>query len=353
MEKLSKEIKQIILGVLIISSTAFFWWRLRVLFVSKQITWQYLLYSSLAYVFCLGFFLLLCLLSNNRRITYLASFLTSITFFIFFKFNYFYLIGIVFFNLLLILGYEMIKREQNDRIRARLKNFWKRGIPFIVIGFSLIISLVYYFNPLLKISQDKININPQVVGWIIKPFGGMFSKFIPFYDPDMTVDQLISSQSMLSGEQLRPSSLPPELLEIIDINQIKEMGVGDLLKDSQFGDLLKDQLGSSINKVDQSWLALQRNEFGKTLGIQLNGNEKMEDILVKIINSRMGEFIGPYASGISIGIAVTLFFVVRLASKFVIGLLAMIFAQILFWILEIIGFVKIEKVPKEAEVVLI
>ncbi|MFN3967213.1 MAG: glycosyltransferase, partial [Endomicrobiia bacterium] len=42
------------------------------------------------------------------------------------------------------------------RERFSLSKIWQRGLPMIVIALSLMISIIYYFHPLLKFSQDKV-----------------------------------------------------------------------------------------------------------------------------------------------------------------------------------------------------
>ena len=299
------KIKHIILSLLAILSSIFFWGYLSLFFLApSSIHFLYLILSWLGFFIL---YLILTLLINSRNLIYTCLLAFGASFFIFFnqptEIILYYLLGVLFLILFSVISVELMLNEKENRLKLSFKKIWKRGISCFITALALIIALVYYFNPLMVINQKSIEIPSEFFGLILKPVGGMVGKIIPFYDPKMTVDETLASSLIIQG------------------------GVNN-----------------------QDLIIKERESLSESLKIDLTGEETMEEVLAGLVNSKFSQFIGPYHREISIGIAVALFFILQLVGK-ILSLLSIILARIIFWLLMIFKTVKIGEKQKIGETI--
>ncbi|MDD5172633.1 MAG: hypothetical protein PHG59_00605, partial [Patescibacteria group bacterium] len=306
---------------------------------------------SAGWLVFLIFFLLFCLLINNRNVIYLTL-IISVSFFFFFflpkeqTIFCLYLTGALIFLLLIVIGAELMLKEKEQRLKISLRKTWKRGLPLIITALSLIIALVYYFNPLIRIGQEKIEIPTKFFGLILKPTSGLVSRIIPFYDPEMTVDQILSAALVLQGgEGISSQDIPADLLEKISPGE-NGFDVNILLQDPEIMSLVQ-QAGQGI---DENLLAEQRKQLSESLGVKLAGDETMDVVLANIVNTRINSFVGPNTRVISLAIAIALFFLLKLVGK-LLGIVAVILSRMIFSLLRIFKIAKIQQEMKLGEVI--
>ncbi|MCD6471461.1 hypothetical protein J7K86_02960 [bacterium] len=310
-----RNIKIFGLSVLMLAAITFFWWQLSIFFVfGKNVTFKALIYLGIDFLGVLILVLIFDLFVNDRKIAYLCFLFSSAFFFLFFPLSYLYLISQIVFLLLFILAFELMYREKQYCLKISSRKIWYRGLPYLITAIVLSITIVYYQNPLLRLNQSRVTVSPRLVNILVKPASILVGKTIPFYSPDMTVDDFILA-TLKNNSMLRQ------------------------FERSKFSKVVEEKI-----------LEQQRKSISKTLGVKIEGNETVDILLSKIINARLGKYIGPYAKQIAIGVAVALFLVLRVVGA-VIGLIAIIFSQIIFLILKAVKFLRIEKVPKEAEVI--
>ncbi|MDD5625784.1 MAG: hypothetical protein PHG83_01305 [Patescibacteria group bacterium] len=346
-----KQIKLLIFALLVFVAAILFWQQLFLLFSNNNIKPHHFLSLGIFSVIFISFLLLFFILIKDRKIIYLTILISSGFFFIFPKFNYIYLFGILFFILFLISAYERIRAEKEDRLKLSLRMILSRGLCFIVIGIALITSITYYFNPWLKFGQNETIIDPKIIQSLIKPFTGIFAKSIPFYSPEMTIDQIITVQVMISDPSLKSLNLPQDLManlkSKIKVDENGKTDINTLIKDPDASSLMKEIFNSQ--KINPKLLIQQRTAMAKTFGgVELKGDETLDTIFVKLINSKLSQFIGPYVEQISIAIAVSLFFFLWFI-EYVLAFVALILSQIIFIILKLCKVVIIEKVMKEGQ----
>ncbi|MCD6097163.1 hypothetical protein J7J60_02445 [bacterium] len=132
-----------------------------------------------AFTFLLGVYLLSLYLFSFSSFV-LISLICVAPFFAFFNFNFYYLGGLILFLIFSGLAYYLIQKEKRERIdQSKLKKILKRGGSLVVLGFCLIIGLVYYFNPLLNVNQEEISISEERLSSFIEPL-------IPLIIPDIS-----------------------------------------------------------------------------------------------------------------------------------------------------------------------
>jgi hypothetical protein len=218
------------------------------------------------------------------------------------------------------------------------------------MGLSLIISVVYYFHPLIKFGQSGFELPAQMSAALIKPVAGILGKTLsPFYDSKMTIDEILAMNSVVSDRK-NLLNLDPEMLSLIPRERLATMKIDEILKDPGIGPLIKDQLWQKARTLNPLVVAQQREEFAKQMGLQLEGNENMEQVLTKLVNTTINKFASPYAKEVSLIIAVLLFFFLRFVFG-IVGMIAIILARMIFTILRAVGFIEVVTVMKEAETI--
>lgn len=347
---MNSKIKHFIFAFLMILASVFLWYCLFLFFFSVSLS--HLFYLVVSWLVFLIFFLLFCLLIENRNLVHLTFIVSAACFFLFFFTGEEmvigpYAVGVLVFLLFLVIAAELMSKEKEQRLKVCIKKVWRRGLPLVVTALSLIIALVYYFNPLLKIGQEKIEIPSEVFGFILKPASGIVGKMIPFYDPEMTIDQTLTTGLTLQGKQ-ETQDIPADLLNKIDFNNLEDLDVNALLQNPEVKDFLKEQV--SQGEIDKELLAEQRKQLSQSLGVEIKGDETMEVVVANLVNSKIDEFIGPWAKEISLGIAIALFFVLKLVGN-LFGLLAMILSRLLFSVLLLFKVVRIEQEMRPGEVI--
>lgn len=366
------KVKILIFALLMFLVTIYFWWQLSLFFSQGFADLKHLLYLAISWLIFLVLTLLFFVLVESRNTIYLTYILGLACFFLFFPFSISGVIGQVdilnnissgalttviyitclfVFLILLIIGYELIMKERYERLTLSLRKIWKRGLPLIILGLSLIISVVYYFNPLLNLEQEQIHIPPQVFTFLMKPLGGIIGNMLPFYDPDMTIDEILTAGTMMEGGAM-PSFeyISPELMEQLGSIDLENLDINELLENPEIGGLIKQEMSSQTEKVDPSILQAQRAELEKSLGITIQGDETFDILLARIVNSKLKDFIGPYAKEISIGIAVALFLALRLIAK-LFSFVIIILSRIFFNVLLLLKLIQKDQVMREGEII--
>jgi len=252
------------------------------------------------------------------------------------------------FLLCLIIGTELMLLEKEQRLVLRLRKIWKRGLPWAITGIALMIALVYYFNPLININQEKIEIPTEVFKFLLKPASGIVGKMIPFYDPEMTIDETLASTMVLQGNGQVAQEIPLDLIDKLDIKNLEDININKLLGDPAIKSFLKEQVKEG--RINQTLLTEQKKQLSETLGVELKGDETMEVVLTNLVNSKLDEFVGPHSQEISFGIAIAFFFVLKFMGK-LFALLALVLAKIIFSLLMLFKIIKMKEIQRIGEIV--
>lgn len=338
----SKVIKTFIFSVLLIISAVLFWQSLANVYLKGNLNANSLLWLGIWLLVFLTFFLIFSLLVETKGIFLLIYSLILVSFFLFFRFHYYLLIGLAILFLIFIISRVLIQKERNERLKISLRAVFKRGLTLIFLFLALFMALLSYFYPLIKIDEKGINLPPQILEWVLKPLGGTLNKTLPFFDPKMTINEMLSTG--LATEKLDLTSLSPELIKKFQGKDLKELNPQELLKDPEIAELLKKQ----AKKIDPKILAQQRNEMAKGLGIELKGDEKISEVINKLVNKQLQSLFGSYLKYLPIISAILTFLV--LTSIFVpFSWVVVAISLLIFQIFLIFRVVRIEKVMKEGE----
>lgn len=203
-----------------------------------------------------------------------------------------------------------MQKERKNRLRFSLHLVLKSGTSLVLTYFALFIALVSYFYPLIKIDEKGINLPPKVLEFVLQPLIKNLSGTLPFFDPEMTIDEMLSLEGMT--ERFDPASLPSDILEKFKGEDIKQINPQEVLKDPAVIEFLRSEVQKVSKKIDPKILAGQRSEMAKNLGIELRGDEKMVDIINKLANEKLKGIVGPRIKYFPIISAVLSFFLLRI-----------------------------------------
>ncbi len=117
------------------------------------------------------------LLIESKKILIPTFLLTIFSFFLVFHFNKYVLLGLVLFLGLLWLGCRRIKDEAEVRLKIRIGRILQKGLPLILTGLIIVVSVAYCFTP--SAQKIEIKIPPKLFEIIQKPIGEILSSEFP------------------------------------------------------------------------------------------------------------------------------------------------------------------------------
>ena len=282
--------KEIVLAIFVVLFGAITWFLLhRFFYFDDGIT--LLILTVLGFLFwgiSLG---LGALLINKKIILFSAFALSLLSFFIFFREQLeglYYFIVLVLTFIALLIYQKRVKHEEKARIKLHFWRIFKKGLPLVFTFICILISLAYYFSPdIMQEKATKIQIPQDAFNAIIKPLEGLIGERLP---KGVNLDSDISK------------FLPPD--------QIKE---------------LERQFGIDISKGDTG-----------------------RDVLYKLVDYQLNNITGPYKKFIPLGLAIGLFFVLRIVAIVLIPFIVL-FSYFIVKILLSVRFAKILTTPVEME----
>lgn len=287
--KMTKTNKEIILAIFIALFGAVSWFLLhRFLYFGDSMT--FLVLTVLGFLFFGISVGLGSLLINKRIILFSAFVLGLLSFFILFReqveaLYYFIVLVLVFISL--IIYQKRVKHEEKARIKLHFWRIFKKGLPLVFTFVCILVSLAYYFSPLLGEGKVKFEIPRSLFNVILKPIEGLIQTKLP------------------QGINL-------------------------------------DSEASKILPFDQ------KKDIEKQFGIKIEESDTGRDMLYKIVNAQLGNLGGSYNKYIPIVLAIGVFFTLRILSIFLIACIVL-FSYFAVRILILTGFAKIVTTTIEME----
>lgn len=330
--------KEIILAIFIVLFGAITWFLLhQFLYFDKGIAFLiFIVIGFLLWGISIG---LGSLLINKKIISYSAFALSLLSFLIFFSEQveaiYYFIILILTF-ISLIIYQKRVKHEEKARIKLHFWRIFKKGLPLIFTLICVLISLAYYFSPALGgTSKVEFKIPKSLFDSVLKPLSGLIQTRLPLYNSNMTIDELLTMFSFTSGGG-------EELYKIIKSKgiSIETLDPDQLLKNPDIARLLQEEIKRQTKSLSSNELVRQRKEFSEKLGIEIKGNETLNDFLYELVNAQIKNLGGPYKKYIPIVLAFVMFFTLRIISILLIAFIALL-SCFLIKLLIATGFAKI------------
>ena len=136
------------------------------------------------------------LLLKSKLILLITLIIILISFLFSFGFKLEYLIVLFLALLFFIFGSFGIINEKEVRIKFKVIRILKYGLPRILTGFAIIITVAYYFSPLAIQEQNKIEIPRQLFNVTVQPIVNTFFEdklSVPGLPDDQEFSELLYS----------------------------------------------------------------------------------------------------------------------------------------------------------------
>ncbi|MBT3355865.1 hypothetical protein HOD82_04805 [bacterium] len=242
-----------------------------------------------------------------------------------------------------ILAIKRIKTEQYNRIKISVYRTLKRGIPIIGTVFCLLIAVGFYFSianfqNLGNIPRFKVKLPIETT----KLAFGVMNAFMPNEEiswivEGVTVDEYF--QKILRSQDISlEGTVLQEIKNEVDEDTKKQMAAG---------------IEREIWEKERTVIVKNREMLQDKLGIELEGNERIDEVLHGLINKRLNDFInGRVVSSdvLPVGGAFALFITLR-SIVWVSNMILFWTVSVIFSILVRLGKIKIKKENQEVEVI--
>jgi len=289
MKKLHKEI---ILGAAIVLLGVFSWYFLKYIFYIGNLTVACWVSGIVLLVFWGISLCLAMLLIDDKRILYGSFIITLVAFGMFFNNEpFYYLVGLIILFIVFWIGTVKVKKEEKIQVHLNFWKIWKRGLPILVTGLILMISLVYYFSPdLTQTKQREFKFPRNTFNLVIKPLENLIREKLPEGIENLDVE----ANKILSPEQ--------------------------------------------IQELEQNY------------GIEIEKGETIRDFLYKLVNFQLNNVAGPYKKFIPLGLVIGLFITLKIISILYV-VLVILFSYLILKLLMVGSFVRVETETREVETI--
>jgi len=288
---MSKLQKELILGAVVVLLGVFSWWFLKYIFYIGNLTLGCWISGAILFIVWGIALCLAMLLIDNKAILYGSFAIVLALFYIFFT-NHpiYYLIVLILLFLAFLSASRKVRKEEKIQVSLDFWRIWKRGLPIVITGLILVISLVYYFSPnLMEMRQFEFKISRGSFNLIIKPLGNLISERLP---------------------------------EGMDL-------------DANANDFLSFQ---------------EKQDLKNKYGVIVEANDTGKDVLYKLVNYQLNNVTGPYRKFIPFGLVVGLFIVLKIVSILYIALV-ILFSYLILKLLIVTKLINIGIEKKEVETV--
>lgn len=242
-----------------------------------------------------------------------------------------------------VLAINRIKIEQCSRIKINVYRVLKRGIPIIGTAFCLLVAVGFYFSvanlqSLGSIPSFNINIPIQVTKNVFKIMDAIIpNEEITWIIEGVTVDEYF--QRILRSQDIS--------LEGVVLQEIQKEADEDVKKQMESG------IEREIWEKERVIINQNRQALAEKLGIEIVGNERIDEILHNLINKRANELInGEFivSGALPFSGALALFVTVR-SIVWISNMILFWTVSLIFSILVKLGKIKILTEKKNVEII--
>ena len=288
---MSKLQKEFTLGAVVILLGVFSWWFLKYVFYIGNLTLGCWISGAILFIIWGIALCLAMLLIDDKRILYGSFAITLALFYIFFN-NHpiYYLIVLVLLFLGFLSASRKVRKEEKTQANLDFWKIWKRGLPILITGLILVISLVYYFSPnLMEMRQFEFKISRNAFDVVIGPLSKLISERLP---EGMSLDA--NANLFLRAEE--------------------------------------------------------KQDLKNKYGVIIEANDTGKDVLYKLVDYQLNNVTGPYRKFIPFGLVVGLFIVLKIVSILYVALV-ILFSWLVLKLLIVTKFINIGIEKKEVETV--
>ena len=369
----TKIIKSVCLSLFCFLLSIPFWYLLRKFFL-----WQEgrvllnFIYVFISFSIFIIFSLVYLTLIDNRKIVSLTSFFITFSFLAFFLREdgmWVDKVAIICYLIIVFILFIMFSSTNKNLIYERKNSIIfhpgksiLRAAPALMVVFAILLSVIFYFNFPLMNKEGNIEVKEEYMEKVSKPFEGLINKYIPIYDLDMTADEFIVLSTFLGlpfaqGEEEieppvdigKPSEEIMRYLEDKGIYSIEEVNfMQHMREDEEFRNLFIEEIKKIVVDANPYLMNKYRQNIAENWGVELDGEDKMGEILTRLINNKINEVPKRIRDLFLIFPAVTLFGILQI-TFIILGFIYSLICWILLIIFHKAKFYHYRKVKVEKE----
>lgn len=304
------------------------------------------------------------LIESSYRKVFFVHLLFAGAFMVFFRkdiagagvYAWVYLVGLFVFLLFLFLAWRKIQIEKKERIYMQFRKILTRGLPAFFTAFSIFVVLVYFFTSFsagAKHPQELI-VPRSVFDIAIRPLGGFIHREAPIYYEGMKADEFFFTFKLVQGLATPQGiNVSRSLLEELQKKRYIEGESVDLwaiLKDEETAVLIRREISDDMK--DEQKREDIRAEYSERLGIVIDSEDTVEDVLYKLFSAQINNFHKSFSEIIPAAFAIALFFSLKALSWPLMWMIVLL-TNIVSRILTMLKIIRVEKVEVGKEILLI
>ncbi len=324
-----------------------------------------LIFPVLSFCLWIAFIGLTAIFINKKLFRYLTYFFSLVGSFLFFGFSFYTLLILIIFALAFSYFSFGIRKERNDRIKFHVLSCIKVHLMITLFICVLGVSIIFYAKLMENENGAEINTSSALstsLGNIVNLI--LVSQF-EGYSSDMTLDEfmLLLGEEIVSqygGQVLEEAQVEQSFQQENLVNQIEQaIASGQISRDQIPPDVLEkidqgvleaeDIVEAELAQVFTASLAEGRDDFLAQLGVEAEGNEKMSEVVKKVIEAQAETTFSSWDHLVPPVLAITLFLSLAIFN-FLYVILTKIFALLIYMIMLLTGFIKVKKESKEVEI---
>lgn len=255
-------------------------------------------------------------LVNSRIVIFVTSFAVVVSYLLVFGFDLFYLIAAAVCLLIIYFANDLSIREKNERKRINFSRVFHTGMPIVLVAVAILVSVAYYYSP--QVTSLKNGISSSAGGYLNDATIEIINKSQADFNPAMTVNDFL--MQFVGSDSLKMNAMLREILQLTEA----------------------DLANATLKSL--------RDNVSKSIGISLTGNEKILDLMVDMVISKINIFIKNYYVIFSIILPISLFFAIKFLGTFILWL-SLLLSWIAFKILIGTGAITIEIEKEPIEVI--
>lgn len=241
-----------------------------------------------------------------------------------------------------------IKNSAKNSIKIEFHSAVMHGVAPLITCLAVLFAFAAYFHPF---NISKLEISPKMFSFANSALIPIIQSQFPFYEKDMTLDDLIVLMIAGGGEvDLKSVKFSKETQAMI-FSKLSESGSLDaqmVMQDPEIQKSIFPELVANVKKNQKNEIAKQRAEFSKRFGVEFKGDEKSDELMAKISNSYIAKYAISYEKFIPEATAATAFLGIK-SLGFFLNRFSVLFAWVLYRILRSVGLVRMEEVDVKKE----
>lgn len=255
-------------------------------------------------------------LVNSKMVVFMTSLAVVVSYLLVFGFNFLYLIAAAVCLFILYFANDLSIREKNERKRINFTRVFHTGMPIILVAIAILVSVAYYYSPQITNLKNGININSA--SYLNDATIEILKKSNTDFNPAMTVNDFL--MQFIGKGSVKMSAMLKEILHLQD----------------------QDLTNATLNSL--------RNNISESIGMKLNGDERILDLLIDVVISKINIFVKNYYVIFSIVLPIGLFFAIKFIGTFILWL-SLFLSWLVFKILIRTGAITIEIEKEPVEVI--